>query len=125
MIDILISNYIDIVSIILYGIGFTTLLVDRNLVKKVIGLNISYAAVYLLLGSKGYVSGRIAPIIVDGVQDASLYVNPIPSGLILTGIVISVSVTAFAIALIIDLYNRFHTLNLDEIMLKVSQEKEE
>ena len=116
------TNYYEVVAMLLYGIGFTTLLMSRNLVKKVIGLNITNAAVYLFLAAKGYVAGRAAPIIVDGIQDATAYVNPIPAGLILTGIVISVSVTAFSLALIVSLYKRYETLNLDEIMQIVSQE---
>ena len=117
------ANYYYVVAIILYGIGFTTLLINRNLVKKIIGLNIAVAAVYLFLGAKGYVSGRAAPIIVGGIQDASVYVNPVPAGLILTGIVISVSVTAFSLALIVSLYKRYETLDLDEIMRMVSREE--
>jgi len=119
------GNYYDVVSLLLFGIGFAILIIDRNLVKKVLGLNIAGAAVYLFLAAKGFVEGRAAPVIVDGIQDASAYVNPIPAGLILTGIVITVSVTAFSVALIINLFKRYETLDLDEIMLKVSREEEE
>ena len=119
---IIITNYYEIVAIILFGIGFTTLFLDRNLVKKVIGLGIAETGVYLLLAARGYVTGRAAPVIVDGIQDAGMYVNPIPTGLILTGIVISVSVMAFSLSLIVSLYKRYETLDLDEIMRKVSQE---
>ena len=109
-------NYYDAAAIILFGIGFTTLLLSRNLVKKIIGLDIADTAVCLFLASKGYVSGRAAPIIVDGVQDAGAYINPIPTGLILTGIVISVSISAFSLALIVSLYKKYETLDLDEII---------
>ena len=53
--------------------------------------------------------------------DASNYVNPIPAGLVLTGIVVSVSVTAISLALTIRLYNEYHTLNLDEIYIKLKE----
>ena len=119
---VIFTNYYEIVAILLFGIGFTTLFLNRNLVKKIIGLGIAETGVYLLLVSKGYVSGRAAPIIVDGIQDASLYINPIPTGLILTGIVISVSVMAFSLALIVSLYKRYETLDLDEIMRRVTWE---
>ena len=118
-------NYYEIIAILVFGIGFTTLLINRNLVKKVIGLDIANTAVYLFLAAKGYVTGRAAPIIVDGIQNADIYVNPIPTGLILTGIVISVSVTAFSLALIVSLYKRYGTLNFDEIMRWVSREEAE
>ena len=110
------TNYYEVVAILLFGIGFTTLFLNRNLVKKVIGLAIAETGVFLFFVAKGYVVGRAAPIIVGGVQDAVLYINPIPTGLILTGIVISVSVTAFALGLIVCLYKRYETLDLDEIV---------
>ena len=100
----LFSNYIEVVAVILFGIGFTTLLLNRNMVKKIIGLNIMDTAVYLLLASKGYIYGRKAPIIVDGVTSANEYINPVPSGLVLTGIVVSVSVTAIMLSLTVRLY---------------------
>ena len=112
----LFSNYHEAISIVLFGIGIAALLLSRNLVKKLIGLNIADTAVYLFLASKGYISGRAAPIVSVGWHNAGDYINPIPTGLILTGIVISVSVTAFAFALIVKLYNRYKTLDLDEII---------
>ena len=119
------TNYYEVVAILVFGIGFTTLLINRNLVKKVIGLNIASTSIYLFLAAKGYITGRAAPIIVDGIQNAEMYVNPIPAGLILTGIVISVSVTAFSLALIVSLYKRYGTLDFDEIMRWLSREKTE
>jgi len=119
------ANYFQVAAVLLYCIGFMGLLINRNLVKKVIGLNISIVAVYLFLGTKGYVAGRAPPIIVDGIQDVTAYVNPIPAGMILTGIVISFSVTAFSLALIVSLYKRYETLYLDEMMLRVVQEEAE
>lgn len=80
-------------------------------------------ATYLFLAEKGFIQGRMAPIIVDGVQDASLYINPIPSGLVLTGIVVSVSVTALMLSLTIRLYQRYHTLNMDEISTILQKEE--
>lgn len=82
-------------------------------------------AVYLYLASRGFVFGRVAPILGDNLSpDAAQYINPIPAGLVLTGIVVSVSTTAFFLALIQRLYKKYHTLNLDEIMIKCKQEKE-
>ena len=119
---IFLSNYYEIVAILLFGIGFATLFLNRNLVKKIIGLGIAESGVYLLLAAKGYIRGRAPPIISGGNQDPALYINPIPTGLILTGIVISVSVLAFALAIIVSLYKRYETLDLDEIMRKVNSE---
>ena len=121
VIETLLANYEEAVAIILFGIGFVTLLFQRNLVRKIIGLNIMDTGLFLFLASMGYIQGRKAPIIVNGVTEMEAYINPVPAGLVLTGIVVSVSVTAVMLALTVRLYKRFHTLDLDKIYL-LSQE---
>ncbi len=117
------ANMLEAVSMILFGIGFGNLLLQKNLIKKIIGLNIMDSAVYLFLAEKGYIRGRVAPIVVDGVQSVSAYINPIPSGLVLTGIVVSVSVSALMLSLTIRLYRRYHTLDLDQISMMMKREE--
>lgn len=109
------NERIAVAAVILFAVGFTTLLLHRNLLKKIIGLNIMETAGYLLLTSLGFIENRLSPIILDGNTDPSLYVNPLPAGLVLTGIVVSVSVTAVMLALTIRLYAHYHSLNVDEI----------
>ncbi len=118
----LLYNYGEAVAMILFVIGFTNLLLQKNLIKKIIGLNIMDSAVYLFLAEKGYIEGRTVPIVVDGIQDVEAYINPIPSGLVLTGIVVSVSVTALMLSLTVRLYRRYHTLDLDEISMRLKKE---
>lgn len=120
----LLINYFETVAVIIFGIGFSNLFLNPNLIKKVIGFNFMDSAIFLFLAAKGYISGRDAPIITDGITAAENYINPVPAGLVLTGIVVSVSVTAFLLALTTRLYLRYHTYNLDEI-LKLSREDEE
>ena len=117
-----ISNIGEEVAMILFGIGFANLLFQKNLIKKIIGLNIMDSSVYLFLAEKGYIEGRLAPIVVNGIQDVNTYINPIPSGLVLTGIVVSVSVTALMLSLTVRLYRRYHTLDLDEISARLKKE---
>lgn len=118
----LLANYGEAVAMILFGIGFANLLFQKNLIKKIIGLNIMDTAVYLFLAEKGYITGRLAPIVVNGIQDVDAYINPIPSGLVLTGIVVSVSVTALMLSLTVRLYRRYNTLDLDEISARLRKE---
>lgn len=118
----LVENYAEAVSMIVFAIGFTNLLLQKNLIKKIIGFNIMDTAMYLFLALKGYVKGRVAPIIIDGVVEGEKYINPIPSGLVLTGIVVSVSVSALMLALTIRLYKRYHTLDLDKISTQLKKE---
>ncbi len=120
--EYLLNNYEEAVAMILFGIGFSNLLLQKNLIKKIIGLNIMDTATYLFLALKGYIADRKAPVVVDGIQDVEAYINPIPSGLVLTGIVVSVSVTALMLSLTIRLYRRYHTLDLDEITTRLKRE---
>jgi len=113
----LIANHFEATAMVLFGIGFVTLLLQKNLIKKIIGLNIMDTAIFLYLTSKGYITGRSAPIIVDGIVVPGQYVNPLPSALVMTGIVVAVSITAFALALSLRLYKRYGTLDMDKIYL--------
>ena len=118
----LLTNYTEAVAMVLFGIGFANLLFQKNLIKKIIGFNIMDTAIYLFLAGKGYISGRMPPIVTNGIQDVEAYINPIPSGLVLTGIVVSVSVSALMLSLTIRLYKRYHTLDLDEISAQLRKE---
>ena len=116
-------NYEEAVAVVLFCIGLCMLLFSRNLLKKVIGLDIMDTGVFLLLADRGYIAGRTAPIIVDGVTDAAQYINPIPAGLVLTGIVVSVSVSALMLALTVRIYRSYHTLDMDELYLMMSSRR--
>lgn len=118
----LLANYGEAVAMLLFGIGFANLLFQKNLIKKIIGFNIMDTAIYLFLAEKGYIEGRMPPIVVNGIQEVEAYINPIPSGLVLTGIVVSVSVSALMLSLTIRLYKRYHTLDLDEISARLRKE---
>jgi multicomponent Na+:H+ antiporter subunit C len=121
-----VTNLSEVAAIVLFGIGFSNLLLARNLVKKIIGVNIMDTSIYLFLAAKGYVENSSAPIVSPGPIDVVQYVNPVPSGLVLTGIVVSVSVTAVLLALTVRLYEEFGTLDIDEIVHKIrKQDKEE
>lgn len=117
----LITNYYETASIILFGIGFVTLLLHNNLIRKIIGMNIMDTSVMLFLIAKGYIQGNAAPIVVNEFKGVSAYVNPIPTSLMLTGIVVAVSTTAFALSLTIKMYEKYGTIELNEILEKGSE----
>ena len=63
MLSTLLHNYQEAVAIVLFAIGFATLLFQRNLIRKLIGMNIMDAGLFLFLTSLGYIDGRKAPIL--------------------------------------------------------------
>ena len=95
----------------LVGVGLFVLVDDEPLVKKVIGLNLLQTGVFLFFITSAYrVDGR-APLVVG----EGPFVNPLPHVLILTAIVVGVSVTAVALALVVRLYDEYGTLREDVI----------
>lgn len=115
-------NYIG--SSFLFVIGLYTVLTHPNLIKKIIGINIMETSVFLFFVSIGFIQGGRAPILnLDG--KPALYVNPLPSALILTGIVVAVSITVYALSMIVKIYEAYGTIELDEIMKIRSEEANE
>ena len=119
------ENYIEVVAVLLFGIGFSLLLFNRNLIKKIMGMNIMDTGIYLFLASMGYVEGLKAPVFDGTSMNPQDYINPIPAGLVLTGIVVSVSVTSIMLALTVRLYKRYKTLDLDKVYSMVYSEHDE
>ncbi|MDZ4735831.1 MAG: cation:proton antiporter subunit C [Rhodospirillaceae bacterium] len=97
----------------LLAIGLYITMTRRNLIKKVVGLNIFQTAVFLLYIQMGYVTGGTAPIKEAG---RTLYSNPLPHVLILTAIVVSVSVTSVALTLIVRIREAYGSIEEDDIV---------
>ena len=106
------TRYIYIMTIILMMIGLYALIAKKNLVKKVIGLNIFQTAIFLFYISFSDVDGGTAPIYLpDGVS--TTYVNPIPHVLILTAIVVGLAITAVALAIVVGIYEEYQVTGED------------
>jgi multicomponent Na+:H+ antiporter subunit C len=114
------THYNYIAYILLTVVGLYAVLAKGNLVKKVIGLNILQTAVFLFYLSIGKVQGALAPIIWGGNEEHALkgvpYENPVPHVLMLTAIVVGVSITAVALALIIRMKRAYGTIEEGEIL---------
>ncbi|MGE4277818.1 MAG: sodium:proton antiporter [Lawsonibacter sp.] len=124
MLERIILQRFYIGAILLFSIGLVTLFLHPNLIKKIIGLNLMDTSVFLFLAAMGYVDGGRPPILTQGTEGA-VFVNPVPGGLVLTGIVVAVSTTALFLALTCRLYHKYHSLNLDIILMKAKEEYQE
>lgn len=98
--------------IILMMIGLYTMISRGHLVKKLVGLNIFQAAVFLLYISVGFVRDA-APPLLD--PDVERYSNPLPHVLILTAIVVGVATTALGLALALRIREAYGTVDEDEL----------
>ena len=106
------------VYIALMMIGLFAIAAKKNLVKKVIGLNILQTAVILFFISIAAKRGATIPILShggNGAIDPGQYINPLPHVLMLTAIVVAVATLGVALALVIRIYRRYGTLEEDRI----------
>ena len=100
------------IVIFLMMAGFYIVVARGNLIKKLVGLNVFQASVFVLYISMGKVTGGTAPIIAEGI---TTYSNPLPHVLILTAIVVGISTTALGLALVVRINRAYGTIEEDDI----------
>lgn len=93
-------------------IGFYAVIAHGNLIKKIIGLNIFQAAVFIFYISMAKVAGGTAPILGDNL---TVFSNPLPHVLILTAIVVGVATTALGLSLVVRIGEAYNTIEEVEI----------
>jgi multicomponent Na+:H+ antiporter subunit C len=111
-VSFLVGHYNYWIVIFLMMTGLYIVIAQGNLVKKIVGLNIFQASVFILFISMGKVEGGTAPIVAEGI---TLYSNPLPHVLILTAIVVGVATTALALALVVRINEAYQSVEEDEI----------
>lgn len=107
------------IAIILMMVGLYGVIAKPNLIKQAIALGLFQTGIFLFYISMAVIDGGTAPIwttVDDGAQKfQGPYDNPLPHVLILTAIVVSVSILAVALALIINIKRSYGTIESDEI----------
>lgn len=132
LIQMLVAKYNYWIYITLMMIGLYAMIAKNNLVKKIVGMNIFQTAIILFYVSIGAKRGATIPILEHGPSghghDAGThlfhavdYINPLPHVLMLTAIVVGVATLGVALALAIRVFNRFNTLEEDEILAKIRE----
>jgi len=114
-------NYIGAVALFL--IGLHTVVTHSNLIKRILGVNIMGTGVFLFFVAIGNVTGGMPPIITPG-EEGVLYINPLPSVLILTGIVVVVSITVYSLSLVIRIFQTYGTIDQDELGKIIKEQNE-
>ena len=107
-------------TVLLLGLGLYGMTFKRSLVKKLIGLNLFQTAIILFFIVLGWKTGGSVPIYDPALgTDPDRYTNPIPHGLMLTAIVVSVATTGVALALLVRIHRTFRTLDEDELLARL------
>ncbi|MDR0484444.1 MAG: cation:proton antiporter subunit C [Alphaproteobacteria bacterium] len=119
----ILSNYPYIFAVAMIIIGIYILMIEKNLIKKVIGMNLMQGGIILFFVAISKIRGGIPPIYDIEKNQEVIYSNPLPHVLMLTAIVVGVAVTAVACALIYIIYKNYGTIN--EAELSIINEKED
>ena len=111
------ANYIT--SVLLIVLGLYAVCTRKNLIKVIIGFGLTDYGINLLIVSIGFHEGGTAPIwqlsdLLNGTAPA-FFVDPVPQALTLTSIVIGACVDALALALAIKIYQKYHSIDTDEV----------
>lgn len=130
LLTLIVAKYNYWLYVILMMIGLYAMIAKNNLIKKLVGMNIFQTAIILFYVSIGYKHNATIPIIQNahgghGAHDIAIhaadYINPLPHVLMLTAIVVSVATFGVAMALAVKIYQRFQTLEEDEIRMRLTE----
>lgn len=104
-------------GLIVVLIGLWGMMSRRNIIQIIIGFSLADTGIHMLMVAIGYLNGRTAPILDDAVDRAlaaTSVVDPIPSALVLTAIVIGLGVTALLLSYAIQIYKKNGSLSVDD-----------
>jgi len=105
----------------LFMLGPLGMIFQKNLLKKLMAMNIMQVAViifFLVLGQK---TGGTIPIENPGLVGAAHYINPLPQALMLTAIVVSLATTGVSLSLLLLVQKCFGVLEEDELLRRMNQ----
>ncbi|MEW8014542.1 MAG: Na+/H+ antiporter subunit C [Candidatus Sedimenticola endophacoides] len=105
-----IFNYLVVVFLMMAG--FYVVIAQGNLIKKLVGLGLFQASVFILYITMGNLAGGAAPIVTEGV---TVYSSPLPHVLILTAIVVGVATTAVGLALAVRIQEAYGSVEEEVI----------
>ncbi|WCR57765.1 cation:proton antiporter subunit C [Wolbachia endosymbiont of Ctenocephalides felis wCfeJ] len=104
-------NYTIIITLMI--LGLYTIINDKNLVKKMIGISIFQASILLFYISLGYVRGSLPPILMSNFY---LYSNPISHVLMLTAIVVGIATFSVGLSIAVKIEEKYGTIDQDKCM---------
>ena len=106
---------------ILFFLGVYGMALAKNYVKKLMAMNVMQVAViyfYLCFAQK---DGGIIPILNGTTTDPNMYINPLPHGLMLTAIVVSLGTTGVALALLMRIKELYGSVEEVEVLRRASE----
>lgn len=108
---------VTIIGFLLIVIGFWGMLTRKNLFRIILGFSIVDTGIHLIIVSIGYIKGKTAPIFDAAVSTENAVnkvVDPIPSALVLTAIVIGLATTSLMLVYVIQMHKNKHSLDISK-----------
>lgn len=112
------SKGIYMLTSLLFFLGVYGIARCTNYMKKLICMNIMQVAVIFFFLCLGQKNGGTLPVLAEGLNQASDYINPLPHALMLTAIVVSLGTTGVGLALLMRLKEKYGTIEEEEIIAK-------
>lgn len=110
-------------TLLLLGIGLAGIIVCSNYMKKLICMNIMQVAVIFFFLCLGQKIGGTIPVAIDSMISAADYINPLPHGLMLTAIVVSLGTTGVGLALLYRIKDRYGSIEEKDIIEREREKK--
>ncbi len=106
---------------ILFFLGVYGMVLSKNYMKKLMAMNVMQVAViyfYLCFAQK---EGGMVPILDGITNNPDAYINPLPHGLMLTAIVVSLGTTGVALALLMRIKEIYGSVEEVEVLRRASK----
>ncbi len=115
--DLPVSTITLSAGFVLLLIGMWGMLTQKNIIRMIIGFSLIDTGVHMIMVSIGYLSGGTAPIINAAIDRATALqdvVDPVPSALVLTAIVIGLGITAVMLAFAVQIHDKKKSLSIED-----------
>ncbi|MBQ9972507.1 MAG: cation:proton antiporter subunit C [Firmicutes bacterium] len=120
--DFLATRGIYALVLILFFLGMFGMITCKNYMKKLMSMNIMQVAVIFFFLCFAQKEGGMIPVLMDGVDGAEFYINPLPHALMLTAIVVSLGTTGVALALLMRMKDRYGTVEEPELLRRLNED---
>jgi len=116
-----IANIVEVAAIGMFFLGLFGLITSKNIIKSVVFLVILESGVIMFFLSVGVSAGMLPPI-AGHLYEYGNHVDPLPSALMITAIVIGLSVTAINITMLMTLLRKYRTADWTSVAAAVREE---
>jgi multicomponent Na+:H+ antiporter subunit C len=115
-------SIIEILSLVMFFIGFYGLVTSKNAIKSIVFVSILEMAVIIFWVGLGFRIGMVPPVRHFLERDIAYIADPLPQALMLTAIIIGMSVTAANIVMLITLVRKVKSTDWDVLKQKSTEE---